>query len=419
MSRTPFILALLLGVGLSATLAQEVREKSGTRSTEKSPAGRSAAQTSPAPTAASSPAPGSLPSPSPERSRTDSRVRQSEPTGRFAESLLRQYDKNKNGVLDKDEWSQMQSRWHEADRNGDGTITLDEMIAHMAQLARRGSERANSLAAPSSPPAVRALPPVSRERPTFAGGEMPQPVRAFPPSNTTFARPAPSGDRSGTPERPIDPRAPLVSVQLVMVEVVADAAGKTGSEPQPPASSNLAKGPATLPFDLSGPSEKILEELRKLGMRGRLDVIYQVQLTTVDLQSASFQFGQSQPQITGVTLTQFGQSNSVQIMRTGLIVEIHPRVAGNMVWMEVDLQESRLGRSEEGVPISVPAKGETIRVAPTHQRTLKTTVRAPSGQTIVLSGMTEDDGPRKRQLAVLVCPRIIPLNPSETTRPAR
>jgi len=53
--------------------------------------------------------------------------------------MLRQYDKNKNNVLEKDEWSQMRSTWHEADANRDGVITLDELAARMANFSRSRS----------------------------------------------------------------------------------------------------------------------------------------------------------------------------------------------------------------------------------------------------------------------------------------
>jgi type II secretory pathway component GspD/PulD (secretin) len=204
-----------------------------------------------------------------------------------------------------------------------------------------------------------------------------------------------------------------------MAELVPEAA-KAGQKPQAQAAPDLAKGPATLSLDLSAPDEKLLEGLHKQGMHGRLDVLYRIQLTTADQQNASFQFGQSQPQITSVSQSQFGQSNSVTMNRTGMTLEIQPRVAGSTVSMKVNLEGSRLGRAEEGVPLSVPSKGESVRVPPSYQVTLKTAVNVPDGQTIALGGLTEQDGPRKRQLVVLVCPRVIPsVNPRHPDRPAR
>jgi len=49
----------------------------------------------------------------------------------YAESLIRQFDKNKNGMLEKDEWSEMKSEHRAADMNGDGVITVDELTAKL------------------------------------------------------------------------------------------------------------------------------------------------------------------------------------------------------------------------------------------------------------------------------------------------
>jgi len=254
--------------------------------------------------------------------------------------------------------------------------------AASAQETRRGEGRRSPERDPERAPAVRALPAATAERPP-------------------------------APERRPDPRAPLISVQFVMAEVIPDAAGKPGPEP--------AKGAVPVgALDLSAPSERILEELRQVGVHGRLEVLYRMQLTTVDRQKAMFQFGQQEPQITGVMQTQFGQTNSVQYTNTGLILEIEPKVeASGVVSMAVSLENSRFGPAEEGTPISIPAKGETIRARPVHSVSMQTAVNVPSGQTVVLSGLASEDGPRQRQLMVLVCPRIIPLGPSESSRSER
>lgn len=259
--------------------------------------------------------------------------------------------------------------------------------------------------------ALRPLPPVTPE-------SAPPPALTLPPGAMPTTR-MPSTERPGQPQRPIDPRAPLVSVQLVMVEVSPEAEAK-GAERQPPAPSGPASGTGSVTaVDLSAPDERILEELRKTGVHGRLEVLYRLQMTTVDQQSASLNLGLMQPSIRGVTLTQFGQTNNVEYVNTGLRVEIQPRVTGGTVAMTVNLNDSRLGRAEEGVPISIPAKGETIRAPVIQQVILQTTVNASNGQTIVLGGLAAEDGPRKRQLMLLVCPRIVSLSPSGSGRPAR
>lgn len=216
--------------------------------------------------------------------------------------------------------------------------------------------------------------------------------------------------RRGSPPPPIEPRAPVVSVQFVMVEVTPDAAAKPGPEP--------VKGAVSLgTLDLSAPNEGILAELRKIGIGGHLELLYRMQIAGVDQQTASLQLGVSQPTISGYSMTQFGQANNIQYNNTGLRVEIQPRVAGETVSLSVNLSDSRFGRMEEGVPLSNAPAGQVIRVPSIQQVTLQTVVNVPSGQTIVLSGLTSEDGPRKRQLMILACPRILSGNLGESRRP--
>ena len=64
---------------------------------------------------------------------------------RYAESLLRQYDENRSGRLERDEWQRMRSEHHAADTSGDGVITTEELTAHL-QKSTAGS---NSVASRS------------------------------------------------------------------------------------------------------------------------------------------------------------------------------------------------------------------------------------------------------------------------------
>ncbi len=64
---------------------------------------------------------------------------------RYATALLRQYDANRNGTLERDEWSKMANDPGKGDKDGDGVITLDELAARFAeQNSRGGSSSAGS-----------------------------------------------------------------------------------------------------------------------------------------------------------------------------------------------------------------------------------------------------------------------------------
>jgi len=92
------------------------------------------------PAAVLSPSTGA-PEGSKERQELEQRVRQ------YAQSLLRQYDANKNGVLERDEWQNMRGSPEKADRNNDGVITLEELTARefeRNQLAISGGSPSSS-----------------------------------------------------------------------------------------------------------------------------------------------------------------------------------------------------------------------------------------------------------------------------------
>lgn len=55
---------------------------------------------------------------------------------RYAESLMRQYDKNKNGRLEKDEWTKMSGGPEKYDRDKNGVVTLEELSSTLEQYSQ-------------------------------------------------------------------------------------------------------------------------------------------------------------------------------------------------------------------------------------------------------------------------------------------
>lgn len=55
---------------------------------------------------------------------------------RYAEGLLKQYDTNKDGILQRDEWSKMRSESQKADRDANGLITKEELAAQLADYSK-------------------------------------------------------------------------------------------------------------------------------------------------------------------------------------------------------------------------------------------------------------------------------------------
>ena len=68
----------------------------------------------------------------------------------YAANLLRQYDADKNGTLEKSEWSQMSMNPTDADRNHDGHITLDELAAWLLAYSQNRAAASGSSSSSAS-----------------------------------------------------------------------------------------------------------------------------------------------------------------------------------------------------------------------------------------------------------------------------
>jgi len=63
---------------------------------------------------------------------------------------MKQYDKNGNGQLEKEEWMEMKSEYRAADRDRNGIITLDELTAFLAADSGSGPRQSTSVAVASN-----------------------------------------------------------------------------------------------------------------------------------------------------------------------------------------------------------------------------------------------------------------------------
>ncbi|HUT11971.1 MAG TPA: hypothetical protein VMY42_15835 [Thermoguttaceae bacterium] len=87
-----------------------------------------------------------------------------------ARSLLKQYDKNESGVLEKDEWSQMHRSHWSADRDHDGKITEHELAGWLEDYSQKKSDWGSSRDGGSDdPPTYRFLTAMER-----LPGELPE-----------------------------------------------------------------------------------------------------------------------------------------------------------------------------------------------------------------------------------------------------
>jgi Ca2+-binding EF-hand superfamily protein len=81
----------------------------------------------------------------------DDRIRQ------YAKSLMKQYDKNGNGQLEKEEWSEMKPEYRAADKNHNDVITLEELTDFLAADSGSGPRQSSSVAVATSAGASNAV----------------------------------------------------------------------------------------------------------------------------------------------------------------------------------------------------------------------------------------------------------------------
>ncbi len=62
----------------------------------------------------------------------------------YAKQLFGQYDKNRNGVLERDEYNEMSNNPKAADKNGDGAISFDELYKWLVEMSKSGSHSGSS-----------------------------------------------------------------------------------------------------------------------------------------------------------------------------------------------------------------------------------------------------------------------------------
>jgi len=156
-------------------------------------------------------------------------------------------------------------------------------------------------------------------------------------------------------------------------------------------------------FVLSASSDSVTALMRALRESRRIDVLSRPQIMTLDNQPAFIQVGQRVPRITGTTINQFSQVNTIDLENVGLILGVTPRISPEgMVVMEIDAEKSNLGPDAEGIPISISSTGDVIRSPRINTTRAQTTVSAADGQTIVLGGLiTKEETTIARRVPLL------------------
>ncbi len=154
---------------------------------------------------------------------------------------------------------------------------------------------------------------------------------------------------------------------------------------------------------LSASSEAVGVLIRALQTSGRLQVLSNPQITTMDGRQASTLVGQKVPRVQSVTAQTFGQSINTADVDVGLGLAVLPRVnQDGLILMQVQVQNSSIGDINSGIPVGFGTNGEVIRSPIINSTEALTTVSAYSGQTVVFAGLISKSRSNSRmQIPVL------------------
>ncbi|MBK9138305.1 MAG: type II secretion system protein GspD [Verrucomicrobia bacterium] len=129
--------------------------------------------------------------------------------------------------------------------------------------------------------------------------------------------------------------------------------------------------------------------LRALAEQGRLQVLSRPTILARNNQQATITVGQSVPLVTGVVFDNFGnQRNTISYRDVGIILTVTPFITSDeLVEMIVTPEISNL--SDQTVPILTGTN--TVGAPVINQRAADTVVVTPSGQTVVIGGLIQDN----------------------------
>jgi type II secretory pathway component GspD/PulD (secretin) len=143
---------------------------------------------------------------------------------------------------------------------------------------------------------------------------------------------------------------------------------------------------------LSAGNESVNVLMRALKDKQCVRVLSRPHIMTMENLQGRVQIGASVPRVAGSTQSNFGTTQNIEFVDVGVILEVTPRVSPDgMIVMQVSAVKSAVGPEETGVTIGFGNNGEPIRAQQIFETEAQTTLMARSGQTVVFSGLIQEE----------------------------
>ena len=173
-------------------------------------------------------------------------------------------------------------------------------------------------------------------------------------------------------------------------------------------------------LSLRNAGDKLESGLTRLAKNAVVEAVSRGQLVTLDGQPAFVQVGQREPRITGSLVSPYGRTNTITMVNVGMIAGFTPHVHDNgRISLQADVENTQLGRSEDGVVIHELPNGEKLRATSTQMMTVQTAVTVAPGQTVALAGVVNSRGNSPRtEVLVLVSADLLDTAQQQATKQA-
>ena len=143
---------------------------------------------------------------------------------------------------------------------------------------------------------------------------------------------------------------------------------------------------------LSAGNESINVLMRALQDRSCVRVLSKPHIMTMENLQGSVSIGSIVPRVVGTTSTNFGITQTVTDVPVGVLLEVTPRVSPDgMIVMAVNAKKSAVGPNETAIPIGFGDDGTPILSPQILETEANTTLMARSGQTVVFSGLIQEE----------------------------
>ncbi|MFO0843883.1 MAG: hypothetical protein U0797_16050 [Gemmataceae bacterium] len=203
----------------------------------------------------------------------------------------------------------------------------------------------------------------------------------------------------------LDRRPRLVAVDLL----IADAPAKAGADDK-----------ALEEAEFTGAAKDVLDRVQGLQKKGRLSGVKHLRFVAVEGQPTFLSVGESKAYTTGMAGVGRGGvavARPINYRELGTVAKVTARVAaGNTIALDLDVSDSRMHVSDDGVVIGKDESGTPVRAPEFIMSQLKSRVSVPAGQAVAARDVRTTAKSGQGRTLVIAAARVVDPETGEGSR---